>query len=131
MGLLDIIYAKLVADGVGDDDSNIAADWPVKIAVMTDETTNMIGLQSTGGYRQDTQLGENLLQTFQVSVRAGNYPDAEAKWYEVFNSLNDADLSASGVYLIQAMSSGPLVVGQDQKDRFVLTANFNVVRANP
>lgn len=125
-GLLDIIYAKLESAGVS---TGNVGTWPAFIGQMPDLQDTMIGLQLTGGFAQDTLGDENLLQTFQVMIRAGKnqYIDCEAKWYAMYAALHSADLTASGVYLIQAMASGPMYF-LDAKNRPMMSCNFKVMR---
>jgi hypothetical protein len=127
--LLSTIRTKLIADAV----ANLAA-WKCWIGYYPDDigTDQLIALNLTGGFPQDTHGGENVHQTFQVTVRAArtDYATCEAKWWAMFRSLNDADLSASDIYLIQAMASGPLEY-LDALNRTCMTCNFRVVRKKP
>jgi len=48
----------------------------------------------------------------------------------MFNALNDANLVANDVYLIQAMASGPLEY-MDALNRTCMTCNFRTIRKRP
>lgn len=106
-----------------------SGSYPCFIGVLPDLPNTAVGINYTGGYPQDTHQGENLLETFQVFVRAGekDFATAYAKWYAVFNALENASLS--DIYLLRAMTSAPLSF-IDAKNRQCLTSNFNVVRRN-
>lgn len=127
MPLLDIIKAKLAADGVAD-----GAVWRVFIGFAPDTQDQLISLHLTGGFPQDTLGGETIRGTFQLRVRGAyrDYVTCEAKWRECFNALNDADLSADGICLIQALAGEPLEY-DDAKSRLNMTMNFNVKRTTP
>lgn len=125
--LLDTIRQKLIDDGVVD-----GTTWKCFIGAAPDDQDQLISLQLTGGFEQDTLGGENVLETFQVRVRSGarEYVTCEAKWRAMFDSLHDADLSASNIYLIQALATGPLT-WDDDKLRTNMSANFRVTRDKP
>ena len=100
--LLSIIRAKLLADDVA------TVLWTCFIGYYPDTGIDqLLALNLTGGYPQDTHDGNNVFQNFQVTVRAArtDYTVCESKWLSVFNCLSDANLIANDVYLIQAMSS--------------------------
>lgn len=124
MSLLPIVRNRLIATGV------VETGWTCFIGYGPEEGDKQILLSPTGGFPQDTQQNENLQETFQVTIRAAqlDYEACEAKWTEVFEALTDADLSASGIRLIQALQSGPLV-WYDDKNRPNMSVNFKVVRA--
>jgi hypothetical protein len=91
-----------------------------------------MSLHLTGGEPEDTHLGENLIWTFQLRVRsrAFKFSEAEAKWFQAYQALHNADLSANGIRLITALSSGPLHF-TDDKNRPNFTSNFRVVFDKP
>lgn len=126
MSLLTIIRQKLLDDSVG------GSDWPVFIGYTPDDpgVDQIIGLQLSGGTADETMLGENVYETFQLKVRAGRleFADCESKWREAFDSLHDA--SISGISLIQALATGPMP-WYDEKSRICMSANFRVVRPRP
>lgn len=121
--LLPLIKTALVSAGV------VETGWTCWIGYGPEEQDQQIILNPTGGSAQDTQQNENLLETFQTCTRAAplEYDVCLAKWNEVFEALTDVDLSASGIFFIQALQSGPLVF-YDDKNRPNMTANFRVVR---
>lgn len=127
--LLSIIRNKLITAGVGN-----ANTWRVWIGYYPDDigTDQLIALNLTGGFPQDTHAGENVFQNFQVTVRSArtDYATCEAKWWAMFNALNDANLVANDVYLIQAMASGPLEY-LDALNRTCMTCNFRTIRKRP
>jgi len=92
VGLLNIIKTKLTSDGVVD-----GSTWKCFIGYCPDDQDKVISLYSTGGLPQDTLGGENVIETIQVRVRAGalDYSACHDKWWEMFNSLQDADLTAT------------------------------------
>ena len=126
--LLSIIRTKLITDLVS------TAAWPCFIGYYPDDigTDQLIALNLTGGFPQDTHAGENVHQTFQVTVRAArtSYATCESKWWNMFKCLNDANLIASDINLIQAMASGPLEY-LDALNRTCMTCNFRVIRKLP
>ncbi len=125
--MLSIIRDKLIADGVAN-----STTWKCWINYAPDIADQVISLHMTGGYPQDTHGGENVIQTFQVRVRAPrlSYSVCLDKWWQMFRCLNDANLSASDIHLIQATMSGPLEY-LDEENRVNMTANFRVVRTTP
>lgn len=125
--LLDIIRDKLVADAVVN-----STTWKCWIGYSPDTQDQLISLHQTGGYPQDTHGGENVHQTIMVRVRAGrlDYNVCLDKWWQMFRCLQDANLSASDVRLIQSTASGPLEYF-DQENRVNMTANFRIVRDLP
>ena len=125
--LLSIIRNKLIAAGVS------TAAWPCYIGYYPDAGVDqLIALNLTGGFPQDTHAGENVFQNFQVTIRAArtDYATCETKWWAMFNALNDANLVANDVYLIQAMASGPLEY-MDALNRTCMTCNFRTIRKRP
>lgn len=100
--------------------------WPCYIAYTPDDVDQVVSIEPTGGFPQDTHAGENFLQTFEIRIRAGrlDYATAEAKWYEIFRLLNQNTLS--GVNMIVGLGSGPLTF-PDTKNRPNLTMNFRTV----
>ncbi len=123
MTTLDDIRAYLVTAGV------ISGTWKCTVGFMPDDGDQHISLIYTGGFPQDTMQGENLHQTFQVMIRASehDHPTCEAKWFQVFGALQDAAIS--GIYLIQAMATGPLTF-HDDKNRIMMSVNFRLIRSN-
>lgn len=115
--LLETVRTALVTAGVS------SASWPCYIGYMPDDADQGIGLYLTGGFAQDTQQGDNVWPTFQVTVRVGQLDHAtcEAKAWAVFNALENQNLS--GVFLLHAMNSAP---GQwnDAKNRTNMSFNF-------
>ncbi len=132
MGLLETIKEKLEADAVVD-----GSAWRCFLNFLPDVQDQIVSLHLTGGFPQDTLGNENVVQTFQVLVRAGDrdFTVCENKWWEMFNSLQDADFTATPVsdetiYLCQAMASGPMIFS-DNNERVNMTANFRVIRQRP
>ena len=130
--LLEIIRDKLEADAVVN-----GSTWKCFLGFLPDDQDQCISLHLTGGFPQETLGNENVAQTFQVLVRAGDreHVICEAKWWEMFNSLQDADFTASPVndatiYLCQALASGPMTFA-DEKQRINMTANFRIIRERP
>lgn len=125
--LLDIIKTKLTTASVVN-----GTTWKCFIGFCPDDQDQVISLHLTGGLPQDTHGGENVTETFQLRVRAAtlDYATCETKWRAAFNALQDADLSANSIYLIQALTSGPLE-WFDEKDRPNMSVNFRVMRAKP
>lgn len=99
---------------------------------MPNTPDQCISVQYTGGFPQDEHGGANMLPTFQVAVRAGQYQHAvcEAKWLEMFNALQDSQGSAqmADVYLVQGMNTGPITF-PDELNRPCMVCNFRAVRA--
>jgi len=126
MSLLPIIRTRLISAGV------IDTGWDCFIGYIPDVQDQLIGLSPTGGFPQDTQENDNLIETFQANVRSGvrAYAVCEAKWAELFSALQDANLSSSGVRLIQALQTGPLI-WYDDRNRPNMSVNFRVVRDRP
>jgi hypothetical protein len=127
MGLLDTVRTKLTTDGVVD-----GSTWKCFIGYAPDDQDQIVQLTPSGGLPQDTLGNETVRDTFQVLVRAGEleYGTCETQWWAMFNSLQDADLGASDVYYLQALSSAPAFY-LDENRRPNMTANFQARRAAP
>ena len=127
MALLDDIRTVLLAAGVAN-----STTWKCWVHYAPDTADQCISLHLSGGLSQDTLAGENVRPTFQVRVRAARLSHAvvEAKWWEVFAALNDADLSAYNIYLISAQNTGPLE-WLDSANRPNMTLNFIVTMLSP
>jgi len=119
---MDTIKAKLVSSGA-------ASGYTVFIGYMNDDPDTAIGLAPTGGFPQDTLGNENVGGTFQVKIRAGakDYDTAVQKWNAVFAALQDAT-DISGVSLIQALASEPMVV-YDGRNRPNAILNMRYIRS--
>ena len=117
----NLITASLVMGTTG---------WKCYAGFCPDDEDKVVSLHSTGGYPQDTLGNENVLETVQIRVR-GVYLDptvCEAKWWAVFNALQDATIS--GIGGITALASGPLTY-YDEKNRPNMTMNFRIIRPRP
>lgn len=130
MGLLDDVRTHLINQSVAN-----TTTWKAFVGYTPDEADQVISLNPTGGRPQDTHGGENAHDTFQVRIRAAKfeYTICEAKWWDMFDALQDADLSSvsgADVYLMQCENVGPLHY-VDDKQRPNCTANFRVIRAKP
>lgn len=124
MSTMETVRAALVAANV------ITVDWAGYIGYTPDDQDQAISIVPTGGFPQDTHGGENGHPTFKITVRAGRheYATARAKWLEMYHALNDADLSANSIWLIQAYATDPIQM-YDGKNRPNFVTNFRVIRA--
>lgn len=124
MGVLDLVRQKLIDDGVA------TSAFPCWINYQPDQPDSSMVLALTGGFPQDTLGNENLPLTFQIKIRVGtlDFSDFEAHCNAVFECLQDADLSADSISLIQALASGPLT-WNDDKNRVCGSFNFRVIQA--
>lgn len=122
--LLVLIRDRLVAHGVVN-----TTTWPCYINYAPDVSNQLVSLHLTGGFPEDTHGSENVIQTFELRIRAAQlgYTACEAKWWETYDHLQDADMSNAGIRLIQAMASGPMTY-MDPENRVNMTMNFRVVR---
>jgi len=129
MSLLTAIRDHLISQAVVDSDA-----WKAYIGWTPDTQDQVISLTPAGGFPQDTHEGENALGSFQVRVRAGklDYAVGESKWWDVFDALQGADLSASPdfIFMIAAENSEPIYY-VDEKQRSCFTLNCRTVRAKP
>jgi hypothetical protein len=119
MGLLDIIRQKLIDDGV------VTSGFPCWINYQPSQPDTSMCLVLSGGLPQETLGNENLHATFQVKIRVGmlDFASFEARCQEIFESIQDADLTADGIFFIQALASSPLV-WNDDLNRVVGSYNF-------
>lgn len=129
MSTLEQVQARLLAQGVS---TGTTGNWPCFLGYMPDSPDQMLAIQYTGGYPQDEHSGSNMLQTFQVAVRAAklSHSICETKWKAMFNALQDSEGSTgmTDIYLVQANNTGPLDF-LDAKNRHVMTCNFRLVRS--
>jgi hypothetical protein len=125
MSTMESVRSALVTAGVID-----GTDWAGYIGYMPDDQDQVVGLIPTGGFPQDTHGAENGFPTFQVTVRAGRneYSTARSKWLDMYHALQDANLSASNIWLIQAYATDPIHM-LDGKNRHNFVSNFRVIRA--
>jgi len=121
--VLDDIKTVLTTAAVVNGDT-----WRCFIGFCPDTQDQVVSLHLTGGAPQNTHGGENASITFQVRVRTARkeYSACYTKWKAVLDALHDADLSAYGIRLIQAMAMAPLEF-YDEKERPNMTANFTVL----
>ena len=124
MSLLEDVRSKLSSAGV------LSGGYLCFIGYVPDDQDKIIGLIFSGGEPQDTLEGENVIQHFQVKVRAGrlDFAACETKWQAAFNALQDATIT--DVYLIQAMATGPLT-WYEEKQRPCMSLNMRVIRDKP
>ncbi len=124
MGLLETVRTALVTSGVA------SASWPCYIGYTPDDVNQVMTLYYSGGFAQDTQLGDNVLPTFQLTIRAGQLDHAtcEAKAWAAFNALENQSLS--GILLLHAMNSAP-AQWNDAENRTNMSFNFRAVIARP
>jgi hypothetical protein len=130
MSLLDTIRTRLTDQAVVD-----GSTWKCFIGYTPDAQDQVVSLNPTGSWHgQETHEGDNVHDTFQVRVRGSKlaYNTCEGKWRDMFDALQDADLSASPnfVYLLQSEQTAPMYY-LDEKQRPNMTANFRVTRSTP
>lgn len=120
MALIDDILSTLTTAAVID-----GSTWFGHGAYMPATPDQVVLVVETGGLvpGQESVTGFDK-PTFQVRVRgqAEQYDVARTKMQEVFDALNDATIS-DFVYCF-AVQSGPLPLGHDEKDRPLLSLNF-------
>ncbi len=128
MTLLDIIRNKLIAASVVEGSTG----FKIFIGYAPDDQDDIVALTTTGGWAQDTHDSANVLESFQAKIRGNkfDYVACESKWRDVFNVLQDADMSADGIHYIQALATGPLA-WIDPNHRHCMSINFKVVRSKP
>ena len=114
-----------------DADVHDAGDWPVYIVYGPDTQNKIMVITPTGGIEQDTLGGENVLPSFQIMVRGDRigYQLVEEKAWEVYNTINDIDLSSAEIYLIQAFTTPTSFF--DDNNRAVSVINFRAIHKKP
>lgn len=124
MSLLDIIRQRLIDTGAA------TVDYPCWINYQPDQPDGSMAIVLTGGMAQDTHGNENLLPTFQVKIRVAKFDFAQlqAKCTQVYDALQDADMAADHIWLIQALASGPMT-WNDELNRLCASYNFRVIIA--
>lgn len=132
MNSLEAVQARLLAQGVSTSTgTGSGSTWPCFRGFLPDQPDQCIAVQYTGGFPQDEHGGANLLQTFQVAVRAGQqqHAVAEGKWLAMFDALQDSQGAANmtDFNLVQAQNTGPLYF-LDEKNRPMFVCNFRAVR---
>lgn len=123
--LLESVRTYLISSGA------ISSGWSCYISAAPDDANQIVVLEFTGGFPQDTHAGENLRPTFQVRVRGDrmNYSTVESKWYDIWKKLHNTS-SISGVRMMLAVQTAPIVL-HDEKGRLNMLVNFNAVIAAP
>lgn len=125
MALIDDILSTLTTASVID-----GSTWFGFGAFMPATPDQAVVVSDTAGPApgQESVTGHNF-PTFQVRVRGAKeeYDTARTKMQEVFDALNDATIS--GYIYCFATQSGVLPLGQDEKERPILSLNFQCMEA--
>lgn len=105
--------------------------WGINAAVEPTSPDTAITLFDTGGFGLDTDDLSPELPTFQVRVRAGDFPAAYTKQDDIKKLLtqNSIDCETS-VFSLIVMTSNIISLGMDQNNRYVLVANYRSWRTS-
>lgn len=104
--------------------------WSVGAHLEPDAPDNAVTVYDTGGLVPDTDELDMKRPSFQVRVRSLSYADAYAKQVQIRDILilSDPVQAATSVFVGIQMSSDILFIGRDEKNRHLLTANYQSIR---
>jgi hypothetical protein len=126
MSILDDLKSQLATDGVVDG----ATGWGCYLGGQPETPDKTITIYETGGDGEPDQFSgtEHTYPTFQVRGRgaAFGYEALRTKMQDVFNSLNNVDIS--GYVYVYPVDSGPIALGYDGNNRPQLVWNFKVMK---
>lgn len=111
-----------------------ASGWAVSVGTEPASPDTTITVYDTGGEGPDTDQLDIERPTIQVRVRSSKagsaYPDAHDKQRAIRALLHGIKgVTINGTrYAGITMTSEILVIGRDENDRFLMTANYRVIR---
>lgn len=99
--------------------------------------TNIITIFDTSGSPPDTNISKesNLRDSIQIIVRNNSYVTAFENAFTIMNKLHaTANITINGIYYLSIwLANGPnVLIGgtEKEKDRTLLSMNFNIIRKN-
>jgi minor capsid protein len=111
-----------------------ASGWAVSVGTAPASPDTAITVYDTGGEGPDTDQLDIEQPTIQVRVRSGRsssaYVDAHIKQRAIralLHAIRGVVISGSR-YAAVVMTSEILVIGRDENDRFLMVANYRVMR---
>jgi hypothetical protein len=122
MSLVSDIADRLAAAGIAEGQTG----WSIHYADLPDSPDTCISITETVG--QSSDITGHDYPSFQVMLRGavGTYSTVRAKAQEIYDNLDDAEVS-NYVYIFAA-HSGIIPLGQDGKKRPVIAINFDTMR---
>lgn len=107
-----------------------AVSWGVYAHQEPMTPDEVITIYDTGGGSPDTDELDLLNPTFQVRVRSATYASAYVKHEAIRDALilPGRLVTANSEYLGIVMTSDIISIGQDDNQRFILTANYRAIR---
>ena len=108
--------------------------WSVSVGAEASSPDTTITIYDTGGSGPDTDQLDIERQSIQVRVRSGRGAGAYQDAYDKQRVIRGALINLSEVvmdgsrYFGMIMESEILVSGRDDNDRFLMTANYRVIR---
>lgn len=104
--------------------------WAINVGIEPQLPNEAITIYDTGGLGPDCDDQSLLLPTFQVRVRGPNFQACYAKQVAIRDLLilTDPLVTANSRFDTVAMTSDILMLGQDQKNLTLLTANYRAIR---
>lgn len=108
-----------------------ATGWSISFGMEPASPETAITLYDTGGLEPDTDQLDVLRPSIQVRVRGSDYRAAYAKQVAIRDLLHamPETVIEGTLYLAVTASSDILSIGRDDNDRFILTANYRVMRS--
>jgi hypothetical protein len=111
-----------------------ASGWTIGVGTEASSPDTTITVYDTGGEGPDTDQLDVERQSIQVRVRSGKQSGAYQAAYDKQREIRAALIELSNVvmdgsrYLGIVMVSEILTIGRDDNDRFLMTANYRVIR---
>jgi hypothetical protein len=111
-----------------------ASGWAISVGTEPASPETTITVYDTGGEGPDTDQLDIERQTIQVRVRSAKESGAYQAAYDKQRAIRAVLINLSGVvmdgsrYLGIVMTSEILTIGRDDNDRFLMTANYRVIR---
>ena len=133
MSLLSDVGTYLNAASISTQDLTLGTN--LFLGRLPDSPDTCVGLIQTGGLAPTDTYGTSYppleTQGLQTLVRAASYATGEALAVDIFKSLLSVENETltSTLYLKIEANQSPFALERDEKERVVLSCNFNVVKA--
>ncbi|MEN2464909.1 minor capsid protein [Ornithinibacillus sp. JPR2-1] len=100
-----------------------------RFPVSSNAPDNCSAVKLTGGFPPDQWTGKRQ-PSFQVRVRGVDDQECEERAYAIhkaLTNLKNVKIGDDSIVIIRAMSSDPLMIGEDENNRIIFSMNFDCV----
>ena len=109
-----------------------AGTFPGTLSVSVEPMTpvDVTTIYDTGGEPPDTDQQDLLRSTFQVRTRSVDYETGYSKQTQIRDLLilPGRIVTADSAFVMISMTSDIASIGRDDQDRYLMTANYRVIR---